>query len=528
MPLILHRQSLFLAVACWVALCAPAWAAADLVLTNGHVYTADAQSRWAEAVAVKGGKIIYVGSTAGARAKRGPNTKEIDLAGRLLLPGLFDTHNHTDGRAEIMNWVQLGGQYTTHTLDTYRRIISEYRASHPGIKQLRGAGFDGEILPAIGRSQKRQPRELLDDIVSDIPAYIESWTGHQAWVNTKALELAGINKDTPNPPGVQAGIEHDPATGEPNGILYEAGAQNLVIFKMPESEMTVTQYHEGLLSFQRDVAAPRGITGILIPTAKPAEKFDMALQQLSDEGQMTLHVSAAQWADEARGVEQIPELVAGRARFHGGRYFKFNVIKILAPWKQDELNETVAALDKNGFQVYVHQTGPTSNYASVLDAFDYALKQNGARDSRHTITHMRAASAPLAARFKALNVRADADWNNAKDWWTAPKAFIEAGVPLTLSSDYPIFEASPLAKIAECVKHGIPLEALIDSVTIRGAELEFIEKETGSITAGKAADLIVLDKDLFKVAAQEIPSAKVLLTLFAGQELYRDSSLQVR
>ena len=524
MPSIDLRKSLSFALTSWVVACGSAWAAADVVLTHGHVYTADAKSRWAEAVAVKDGKIIYVGSNAGVKAQQGRNTREIDLGGRLLLPGLFDTHNHTDGRAEILNWAQLGGQYTTHTLETYRQIILEFRASHPGLRQLRGEGFDGEILPAIGRSRKRQPRELLDDIVSDIPAYIDSWTGHQSWVNTKALELAGITKDTPDPPGVQAKIDRDPATGEPNGILLEAGAQNLVVYKMPESEMTVAQYHEGLLSFQREVAAPRGITGILIPTAQPAENFDMALQQLSDEGGMTLHVSAAQWADEERGVEQVPELVAGRARFHPGRYFTLNVIKILAPWKQEELNRTIAALDKEHFQVYVHQTGPTSNYASVLDAFEYALKQNGPRDSRHIITHMRATSAPLAPRFKALNVRADADWNNALDWWRAPKAFIETGVPLTLSSDYPIFEASPVAKIAECVKHGIPLEALIDSVTISGAEAEFIEKETGSITVGKAADLVVFDKDLFKIAPQEIESAKVLLTLFAGKQLYRDPS----
>src|SRR5215472_6793467 len=198
MPSIYLRKSLSFALTCWVVLCGSAWAAA---------------------VAVKDGKIIYVGSNAGVKAQQGRNTKEIDLGGRLLLPGLFDTHNHTDGRAEILNWAQLGGQYTTHTLETYRQIILDFRASHPGLRQLRGEGFDGEILPAIGRSRKRQPRELLDDIVSDIPAYIDSWTGHQSWVNTKALELAGITKDTPDPPGVQAKIDRDPATGEPNGIL---------------------------------------------------------------------------------------------------------------------------------------------------------------------------------------------------------------------------------------------------------------------------------------------------------------------
>ena len=222
-------------------------------------------------------------------------------------------------------------------------------------------------------------------------------------------------------------------------------------------------------------------------------------------------------------MKQVPELVAGRARFHGGRYFKLNVIKLVAPWPQGELNQTIAALDKQGFQVYVHQTGPTSNYASVLDAFEYALKQNGPRDSRHTITHMRASSAPLAARFKALNVRADADWNNAKDWWTAPKAFIETGVPLTLSSDYPIFEASPLAKIAECVKHGIPLEALIDSVTIRGAELEFIEKKPARSPWARRP----ISWCSTRISSRARPgdfNDKVVLTLFAGKELYRDPS----
>jgi len=191
----------------------------------------------------------------------------------------------------------------------------------------------------------------------------------------------------------------------------------------------------------------------------------------------------------------------------------------------DDIDRVIAALDKQHFQVFVHQTGPTSNYASVLDAFEYALKQNGPRDSRHIITHMRATSAPLAPRFKALNVRADGDWNDSADWWLAPKAFIEAGVPLTLSTDYPVRPVSLLlTEVAESAKHGVALDALIDSLTIRAAEAQFIEKQTGSITVGKAADLAVFDKDLFKIAPSDIDSAKVLLTLFAGKELYRDPS----
>jgi len=523
-----HRASLGLLAACVAFASGPTWAVppADLILTNGHVYTADPKSRWVEAVAIKGGKIVYVGSSAGAKARQGRDTKAIDLGGRLLLPGLFDTHSHVDGRARELVWANLGKQFSPHTLESYRQIILDYRAKHPDLKQLRGRGFDGWILPAIGQSRKRQPRQLLDDIVSDVPAYITSWTGHQSWVNSKALELAGITRDTPDPSS-DSTIGRDPVTGEPNGMLYEIAAQNLVIYKLPEPTLTVEQERAGLLSFQREIAAPHGITGVLVPTARKAEALNMAMQQLSDEGLLTLHYRAAQWADDLRGEEQVPELVAGRARYPGGRYFKLETIKIVAPWPQEQLNRTIAALDKQGFQVFVHQTGPTSDYASVLDAFEYTRKQNGdIGESRHIITHNRAESAPLAARYKALGVRADADWHMALNWYLAPQALIKAEVPLTLSTDYPIRDETLLPEIAECVKHGIALEALIDSVTIRGAEAQLIEKEAGSITVGKAADLVVLEKDLFRVTPEEIATDKVLLTLFAGREIYRDPAFK--
>ena len=519
--LISHRGTLAACLTCWFALAAaPAIAAqtaADLVITNGHVYTGNPNTRWAEAVVVKGGKIAYVGSNAGAMAKRGRGARELDLGGRLMLPGFIDPHDHVDGRASELYLVNLGSQLSPHTLDGYRKIILDFRASHPGLKELRGNGFDPWILPAIGQSRKRQPRELFDDIVSDVPAIIISWTGHQAWVNSKALELAGITRDTPDPPG-EGHIEHDPVTGEPNGILLEMGAFYLVLNKLPESDLTVEQYRTGILSYQREVAPQRGITGVLMPTDFRTETFFPAMQQLSDEKLLTVRYRVAQWEEDDRREAQIPELVAVRARYPGGPYFKLNTIKVFAPWPQEPLNRTVAALDKLGFQVYFHNVGDTASYAAVLDAFEYALKQNGRRDSRHIISHVRDAAAPLAARFKALGVRADADWH------PAPKSFYDAGVPTTLSSDYPVRDPSPLVKIGEGVKRGIPLEALIDSATIKGAEAQFAENETGSIMVGKAADLIVLDRDLFKVTPEEIAGAKVLLTLFAGNEVFRDAA----
>lgn len=513
-----------LALTFWIAFGSGATLAAprtaDLILTNGHVYTSDARLRWAEAVAVKDGKIVFVGSNAGAQARRGRDTREIDLGGRLLLPGFIDPHNHIDGRASEMFLPDLGSRLSQHTLEGYRQTLVDFRARHPGLKQLRGSGFDPWILPAIGQSRKRQPRELFDDIVSDVPAIIVSWTGHSAWANSKALELAGITKDTPDPPGMEGTqIEHDPVTGEPDGILVEMSAYNLVIDKLPEPDLTVEQHRAGILSWQKELAPQRGITGVLVPTDFKTVNLFIALQQLSDEGLLTAHYSVAQYLDDKRGAEQVPDLVAVRARFPGGRYFKLNTIKVFAPWSPEQLNPTVAALDRRGFQVFVHNVGSTETYAAVLDAFEYALKQNGSRDSRHIITHVRAEAAPLAARFKALGVRVDADWHPPS------KSFYDAGVPATISSDYPVRDFSPLPKIAEGVQSGVALDALIDSVTIKGAQAQFAESQTGSITVGKAADLIVLDRDLFKIAPEEIDGAKVLLTLFAGKQVYRDASL---
>jgi predicted amidohydrolase YtcJ len=365
----------------------------------------------------------------------------------LLLPGLFDTHNHVNGRARELFWVMLGNQLSPHTLEGYRQTILDFRAKHPDLKQLRGRGFDGNILPAIGQSRKRQPRQLLDDIVSDIPAYIQSWTGHQGWANTKALELAGITKDTPDPPDEGAKIDHDPATGEPNGIVHENGAMNLIVYKLPEPDMTVEQYRAGILSFQREVSPPRGITSILVPTDSRAENLDTAMQQLSDEGLLTLHISAAQWVENQLGVKQVPELVAGRAQFHGGRYFTFNVIKLSAPWPQEPLNQTIAALDKQGFQVYVHQTGSTGR-ASVLER-EYIAK----RPHRGLGTSYPCGSiSPLAARrrsaLRAMPIGTATDCISAQ--------IFTGGVPLIYRATTDL-EASPKAE-NECVKHN-PIEA---------------------------------------------------------------------
>lgn len=495
---------------------------ADTVFTNGKVYTVDKAKSWAEAVAVKDGKIVYVGPTAGAPAFTGPSTRQIDLKGRLMLPGFSDTHNHAYLRTENLFWVTLPA---ADSLEEYGRAIREYLMKTPNAKQVRGVGWRMNFIIAQGQARGKTPAALLDDLVGrDIPAVIITHGHHQIWANTRAMRNAGVTRDTPNPPG--ALIRRVAGTNEPNGIFEEFGAQNLIISKLPEPDFTVEEFRTAIQDWQRNLAPQRGVTSVLVPTHYPSPNFSAALQSMSDRGQLTARFDVAQWADETRGPSQVPELVATRAKYRGGPYFRLNTIKIFGTgntgesttsviWKQDDLNKTIAALDKEKFRVFIHDIGPTNTYAAMLDAYDYMIAQNGRRDARHVITHVGAPAAPLAKRFADLGVWADSQ--------QPIKEFYDAGAMTTISSDYPVTDFQPLVEIGRGLAQGIPLDALVAAHTIRGAEELFAENETGSIETGKAADLIVLDQNIFDLPPADVAKAKPVLTYFAGKELFRAS-----
>ncbi|AYO56139.1 amidohydrolase [Acinetobacter wuhouensis] len=245
------------------------------------------------------------------------------------------------------------------------------------------------------------------------------------------------------------------------------------------------------------------------------------MKSLDAESKLTVRYDLLQWADETRGTEQIPSLIERRAKYKG-KFFKTDSIKIFGTgasstygsvvWNQEVLKKTVAALDKEKFRVYIHDIGPTSTYNLMLDAFEYAQQQNGQRDARHIITHASDEAIPTIPRFLKLGVRADGH--------PLPKAFFDAGVALTSSSDYPVREFFPMTRIAEGVQSGIPLTAMIQSHTINGAEAIFAEKETGSIETGKSADLVVMDQNLFKVVPSALENVQVVMTVFNGKIVY--------
>jgi len=226
----------------------PASVPADLVLKNGVFYTVDASSSRAEAAAVKDGRFVYVGSDSGASAFIGKATKVVDLEGKLVLPGFIDSHAHIISSFRHFFELNIFGRTTAEEI---QKAIRDYAAARPGGERISGRGWSNTAFPKTGPD-----RRIIDAVVPDIPVCLASEDGHSRWVNSKAMALAGITKETKNPPG--GFIERDTATGEPTGTLRES-AQDLVAGLFPS--YTVDQLKQGIEAYQ-GMAAAFGLTTV--------------------------------------------------------------------------------------------------------------------------------------------------------------------------------------------------------------------------------------------------------------------------
>ena len=532
---------------------------ADLILKNGAIYTVDVARSWAQAVVVRDGRIVYVGDDAGSDAFAGSGTKVVDLEGKMVLPGFVDGHNHAYLMAESLFWLSLN---PFATVEARQAAIRDRVTADPDLRQLRGVGWDDIEKDAAAAGVT--PKDLLDAAAPDIPVVIIDNSHHNFWVNSAALALAGIDASTADPTG--GTIERDPKTGEPNGVLREFAAQNLVINALPQPDFTAEEYQETILTWQ-ELAARYGITSAFVPVHYPTETLLQALEALDNSGRLTVRYDLALWADENEGTEQIGHLKALRDAYQGESY-KVDSVKIFSDgigeeklvWDQSDLEQTVTALDKEGFRVYVHAIGNPTFFPSgnVLDAFEKALDANGRRDSRHAITHLDWVKPEDVARFRDMGVLAvpQAAWFG-KPWYDGTtgdakknqqrfQSLEDAGVVVVSSSDFPstdTFERDmyPLTGLevgmtrldpdtaTEAELAGIPqpeerasLEEMIASYTINGAYMIFDERDRGSIEPGKKADLVVLDRNLFELPATSVGEARVLQTYFEGEQVFGD------
>ena len=534
---------------------------ADLVFRNGAVYTVDGARSWAQAVAVSGGKIAFVGTDAAAKPWIGTATKVVDLGGKMLLPAFHDSHVHPiSGGVESLE-CDLNGLVTQEqVLDAVRK----YAAAHSDAKWIRGGGWELPLFPNGNPS-----KALLDRVAPDRPVYLSASDGHSVWVNSKALAMAGVTKATPDPP--HGRIERNPATGEPTGALREDAADLVGRLLPPRS---AKELEEGLRKALR-IANGFGLTSL--QEADAVEGDLAAYAALDARGELTARVNASIHVDTDKGVAEVPRLKSLRGKYRGHRLradgvkiyadgvLETRTAAVLEPYigfgdDRGKANLTpknfqvlATALDKEGFQIHVHAIGDRA-IRDTLDALEVAGKANGVRDARHHIAHIELIEPPDIPRFRRLGVVANFQplWANGDKYitemteptlgpersrWIYPIAsVIAAGGITAFGSDWSVSSMNPLEGIEVAVTHREPskgpgpawlppeqigLPEAIAGYTIRGAYLDFTERETGSIEVGKAADLIVLDKNLFEIPASQIHEAKVLWTLLEGKEVYR-------
>lgn len=540
---------------------------ADLVIREAAVYTVNPDQPWAEAVAIRGEKIVFVGSAADVEALIGPDTDVVSQPGGLVLPGFQDAHVHplTSG----IDHFDCNLEAVEAEAEAYVEAVAECARNMPDRAWIVGGGWSVPAFP-----EGIPNKAALDAVVSDRPAALFSIDGHTAWVNSRALEIAGITAETPDPPSGR--IDRDPATGEPVGSLQES-AMYLVREHMPPPPPE--QVAAGL-RWALDYLHSLGIVAMQEASASvdpndPARMLP-TYRAFADAGDLVMHtVVSLRWEND-KGLEQIHALEQARERYHGGlvnastvKIFLDGVVEpstaaLLEDYTdqpgykgelqvpQEILNEAVARLDELNFQVHIHVIGDGAVRAA-LDAFEFARERNGYTDNRHHLAHVEFVDPVDIARFAALNVTAtfSALWAVEDEYlteltlprvgperyrWTYPiGSILETGGRIAFGSDWNVSSPDPLLAIetavtrVEPLAHDTPafmpqeritLADAIEAATINAAWVNHLDETTGTIEAGKRGDLVILDTNLFEIEPPAISDAKVVTTLFGGKPVY--------
>ena len=538
---------------------------ADRVFLNGAVYTVDEARSWAEAVAVTDGRIVYVGDNEGATRYIADETEIIDLAGQMLLPGFHDAHVH------ILTGVMADDECNLLRIPTAEEVAMKLR----GCTELAGIGDEGWITGG-GWGEWLWPdanpqKGLLDLLFPNQPVYLDSSFGHAAWVNSKALEIAGIDADTRNP---EAGIiEHDRETGEPSGTLRESAMMLVKKFIPP---MTLEQ-RSNRVRAGVEYAHSFGITAVIEP-GLDGDALEPILNLADTSGldiQAVTSLSPISW-NAGTFDDGVYEFLAGRERWRRANIdvdsvkiymdgvIEYGTSPLLEPYEdekygsgeyfyeQDDVNRYFQRFDAAGLQVHVHAIGDAA-IRRALNGFKAMREANGMSDNRHQIVHLQLIHPDDRPRFGELNVGAvfQSLWaypdpaameldvpmlGKDRTWQMYPlKSLQDAGGRLVGGSDFWVTDLNPLLAIETAITRQDPwtnegdvlnadervdLATMIAAYTINGAYQMKRDAVQGSIEPGKRADLVVLDRNLFEIPASEISDAKVTMTIFDGRTVY--------
>jgi predicted amidohydrolase YtcJ len=542
---------------------------ADTVITNARIYTLDPQRPWAEAAAIRDGRFTLVGSVEQVMAAAGEGTRSVDLGGRMVMPGINDAHAHPfqGGLKSLFHCTFPFTAEPAAVAEVLRRCIAE----NPQAQWIEGGQWTSDFFR---NHAIESPREWLDAISEDVAIFLHDDATHNGWVNSRALALAGITADTPDPEGGR--IVRD-ANGEPNGLLYETG-RGAVLDIRPEWS---PEQYRAAIEYAIGQANRFGITGL--NEARIERPVLEAYRLLDQSGELTVHLTANQ--QTPRGFRDTPLDVAGhealRDAFDGGhlnvRHIKIfldgvptasRTALMLKEYLTDDdhpeptrgfllvdaevLKKDLIALDRAGFTVRMHAAGDGS-VRVALDAIAAAREANGASGQRHNLAHAGYVDPADLPRFAALNATADM---SPYLWYPSPimdsligaigergrryypvRALLDSGADVLMGSDWPsaAIDLNPWGAIEALVtrrdpggagpqslwpEQAISLAEALHIATVGGARGLGIEDNSGAIAAGMSADFIVLDRHLFEAPVEAVSDTVVEETWFEGRRVY--------
>lgn len=544
--------------------------AADLVLTNGKIYTVDTNNEWAQAVAVKDGEIVYVGDNQGAKSWIASNTKQQDLSGKMLLPGFIDSHAHP----------VMGGAYVRSlSLDSFAqpehwyKQIAEYAAAHPDAKVLFGYGFLASAFGPEGPTSA-----MLDKVVADRPVYLMDEGFHGAWGNTKALELLKIDKNTPDlAPGFSYYKRDE--NGNATGYFLEetaTAAMGQLGVVTPESVALGTS---DIIKIMNSY----GITAVFDAGALEGSEMQIeVLDRIVEQGDMTIRMKASHMASTAEQADTAIKATMHKRAISKREMYHINMLKIMNDgtiegktagmfedyqgepgnkgvnvFTQQQMNTMIAQASAENIDVHIHALGERA-ISETLNAIELVRKSagNASSTSRYTICHIQVMTDNDIQRFAKLDVVAQstplwASYDSFGKEFVSDDQFSryfrfnslkKAGVKMSFGSDFPASGAGTLgmspifnmeigrtrqapdtenALIQPGEHERLDIGTLIKGYTLDGAYQLHMEDQIGSISVGKKADFVLLDKNLFDVDMYDIHNVKVLETILGGKTVYR-------
>ena len=556
---------------------------ADIVFTGGKVYTVNDQQPWAEAVAVKGNMIVYVGDNAGADKFKGANTTAVNLRGKMMLPGFFSAHEHLIASGWMSLGVQLGGGQSKQD---YLKLVKEYADANPNEQFIRGIGWNATLMG-------EQPTAAdLDAIVPDRPVMLQDYTIHDMWMNTRAMEMGGINRKTPDPvPGLIYFVRDK--NGNPTGEAKEfAWMEPFIASGAWQPETMIAESQKKLY----DAAARFGYTGyinqgLVTPNiknlAKHYEDQKVALQLLDDlhkEGELKLRTFLqVLYKNEKSPIDDLIRYARALKKQYDSDVIRISGIKVhpegvftshasvmLEPWEDqpektatrgvsaERTDEVVMAANKAGFDVSVHTDG-SKTVRDTIDSFLKA-KEAGYTEARNSLHHFANVHPDDMQRVLKHKIPVNitpiwaTTWGGGLDGalqilgkerteknFQQIRTAIEGGTSVSVAADVPSTDTDLMGALVQCEAaitrldpsdptdkrpfpppgQAVTLEQCLYAATMGGAYQARMENKVGSIEVGKYADFVFLEKNLFDVAPAGIADVKVMATMMDGKYTYQ-------